>query len=48
MIWAKNWSDYGRVFSTTGIFIVIFFLLIQILFAVRDHVMKWQKGLVRW
>lgn len=48
MIWAKNWSDYGRVFSTTGIFIIIFFVLIQILFCVRDRVLKWQKGLVRW
>lgn len=48
MIWAKNWSDYGRVFSTTGIFIIIFFALIQILFCVRDRVLKWQKGLVRW
>lgn len=48
LVWAKNWSDYGRVFSTTGIFIIVFFLLIQILFFVRDRVMKWQKGLVRW
>lgn len=48
LTWAKSWSDYGRVFSTTGIFIVTFFLLIQLLFLIRDHVMKWQKGLVRW
>ena len=48
LTWAKNWSDYGRVFSTTGIFIIVFFLLIQVLFFIRDRVMKWQKGLVRW
>ena len=48
LTWAKSWSDYGRVFSTTGIFIVVFFLLIQLLFAIRNRVMKWQKGLVRW
>ena len=48
LTWAKSWSDYGRVFSTTGIFIIVFFLLIQLLFFVRDRVMKWQKGLVRW
>ena len=46
--WASSWADFGRVFATVGIFIVIFFLLIQLLFAVRDHIMKWQKGIVRW
>lgn len=48
LTWAKSWSDYGRVFSTTGIFIIIFFLLIQLLFYVRKKVLKWQSGLVRW
>lgn len=48
LTWAKSWSDYGRVFSTTGIFIIVFFLLIQLLFFVRDRVLTWQKGLVRW
>lgn len=48
LTWAKSWSDYGRVFSTTGIFIIIFFLLIQLLFWFRKKVLKWQEGLVRW
>lgn len=48
LTWAKGWSDYGRVFSTTGIFIITFFLLIQLLFWVRKKVLKWQEGLVRW
>lgn len=48
LTWSKQWSDYGRVFSTTGIFIIIFFLLIQLLFFIRRKVLKWQKGLVRW
>ncbi|MDO4841502.1 MAG: ABC transporter permease subunit [Phoenicibacter congonensis] len=46
--WAKSWSDYGRVFSTTAIFIIIFFVLIELLFWVRKKVLKWQNGLVRW
>jgi NitT/TauT family transport system permease protein len=46
--WAQGWGEYGRVFSTVGVFIVIFFVLITLLFKVRDRVMKWQKGLVRW
>jgi NitT/TauT family transport system permease protein len=48
IIWAQGWGEYGRVFSTVGLFIVIFFVLITLLFKLRDHVMKWQKGLVRW
>ena len=46
--WSSSWADYARVFATVGIFIVIFFVLIQICFSVRDHVMKWQKGIVQW
>lgn len=48
LTWAKSWADYGRVFSTTGIFIIIFFCLIQLLFWIRKKVLKWQDGLVRW
>ncbi len=48
LTWAKTWSDYGRVFSTTGIFIIIFFVLIELLFFIRRRVLKWQEGLVRW
>jgi NitT/TauT family transport system permease protein len=46
--WAQGWGEYGRVFSTVGVFIVVFFVLITLLFKIRDRVMKWQKGLVRW
>ena len=46
--WSTSWADYGRVFAVIGIFIVLFFLLIQILFTIRDHVMKWQEGVVKW
>lgn len=48
LTWAKTWSDYGRVFSTTGIFIIIFFILIELLFFIRKKVLRWQEGLVRW
>jgi NitT/TauT family transport system permease protein len=46
--WAASWAEYAKIFATLGIFIVIFFLLIEILFRIRDHAMKWQKGVVRW
>jgi len=46
--WAASWAEYAKIFATLGIFIVIFFVLIEILFRIRDHAMKWQKGVVRW
>ena len=46
--WSTSWADYARVFAVVGIFIIMFFLLIQILFTIRDHVMKWQEGVVKW
>ncbi len=46
--WASSWAEFAKVYSTVAIFIVIFFTLIELLFKVRDHVMKWQEGTVRW
>lgn len=46
--WAQAWGEYGRVFSTVLIFIVLFFIMIDVLFRIRDRVMKWQKGSVKW
>jgi NitT/TauT family transport system permease protein len=46
--WASSWGEYSKVFASVGIFIVIFYVLINLLFRIRDHVMKWQKAVVRW
>jgi NitT/TauT family transport system permease protein len=46
--WAAAWGEYAKIYATLGIFIVLFFTLIEILFRIRNHVMKWQKGVVRW
>ncbi len=46
--WAQAWGEYGKLFSTVGIFIIIFFALIDLLFRIRRHLLKWQKGTVRW
>lgn len=46
--WSQSWAEYGRLFFTVLIFIVIFTLLMSLLFKVRDKLLKWQKGTVRW
>ncbi len=46
--WAQAWGEYYKVFATVGIFIIIFYILISLLFKLRDRVMKWQKSVVRW
>ncbi|MDR1713084.1 MAG: ABC transporter permease subunit [Coriobacteriales bacterium] len=46
--WSRAWGEYAKIFATIGIFIVLFFALIEILFRIRNHAMKWQKGVVRW
>ena len=46
--WASGWGEYNKVFCAVGVFIIMFYLIITILFKVRDHSMKWQKSIVRW
>lgn len=46
--WAGAWGEYAKIFATLGIFIVIFFTIIEVLFRIRNRVMKWQKGVIRW
>lgn len=46
--WAQSWGEYAKVFATVGIFVIIFFILIDLLFRIRKHLLKWQKGTVRW
>lgn len=46
--WASQWGEYYKVFASVGIFIIIFYVLITLLFKIRDHVMTWQKSVIRW
>ena len=46
--WSQSWAEYGRLFFTVILFIIIFSVLMSLLFKVRDKLLKWQKGSVRW
>jgi NitT/TauT family transport system permease protein len=46
--WAQSWAEYYKIYATLGVFIVLFFTLIEILFRIRNHAMKWKKDVIRW
>lgn len=41
-------ANYGEVFAIIGVMIVIFAALTAIMFAFRNWLLRWQKGLARW
>jgi NitT/TauT family transport system permease protein len=46
--WAQGWAAYPKVYAALAIIALLFSGLILLLFRVRDNVLSWQKGLVRW
>ena len=41
-------ANYGEVYAIIGVMIVIFSVLTAIMFAFRNWLLRWQKGLARW
>jgi NitT/TauT family transport system permease protein len=46
--WAQGWAEYGKVFAALVIMSVFFSTIMSLLFVVRDRVLVWQKGMIRW
>jgi NitT/TauT family transport system permease protein len=46
--WARNYSDYTKVFGALIIMAAFFSTIMTLLFAVRDRVLVWQKGTIKW
>jgi NitT/TauT family transport system permease protein len=46
--WARNYSDYTKVFAALLIMAAFFSTIMTLLFVVRDHVLVWQKGTIKW
>lgn len=46
--WAREWAEYGKVFAALGIMAIFFSTIMTALFAVRDRVLVWQKGTIKW
>ncbi len=46
--WAKIWADYAKVYAALIIMAAFFSGIMTLLFKVRDRVLVWQKGVIRW
>jgi NitT/TauT family transport system permease protein len=46
--WAQGWAEYGKVYAALIIMAAFFSTIMTVLFKVRDHVLVWQKGVIKW
>ncbi|MDO8208823.1 ABC transporter permease subunit [Conexibacter sp. CPCC 206217] len=46
--WQQHWSAYPKMYVALVLMVVLFSGLLTLLFVVRDRVLAWQRGLVRW
>ncbi len=46
--WAQGWAAYANMYAALIVMAVICSSLITLLFKLRDHLLSWQKGLVKW
>lgn len=46
--WAREWAEYGKVYAALIIMAVFFSSIMSLLFKVRDRVLVWQKGVIKW
>jgi NitT/TauT family transport system permease protein len=46
--WAQGWAEYGKVFAALIIMAAFFSTIMTLLFKVRDRMLAWQKGVIKW
>ena len=46
--WAQGWAEYGKVFGALIIMAAFFSTIMTVLFKVRDRILVWQKGVIKW
>jgi NitT/TauT family transport system permease protein len=46
--WARAYSDYTKVYAALVIMAVFFSTIMTLLFRLRDRVLVWQKGVIKW
>ena len=46
--WAQGWAEYGKVFAALIIMAAFFSTIMTLLFKVRDRILVWQKGMIKW
>ncbi|MEN6437600.1 MAG: ABC transporter permease subunit [Syntrophobacter sp.] len=46
--WAQNWTEYSKVFAAIIIITFFFSGIMTLLFKIRDKVLFWMKGVIKW
>jgi NitT/TauT family transport system permease protein len=46
--WARAYSDYTKVYAALLIMSLYFSAIMTLLFKLRDYVLVWQKGTIKW
>jgi len=46
--WAQGWAEYGKVFAALVIMAAFFSTIMTLLFKLRDRLLVWQKGMIKW
>ncbi|TDT62280.1 ABC transporter permease [Fonticella tunisiensis] len=46
--WAQGWAEYKKVYASLGVMSLLFSTIITLLFKVRDRILIWQRGLIKW
>lgn len=46
--WQKEMMCYANVYAGLTVIAIMFYLVITVLFKVRDKVLIWQKGVIKW
>ena len=46
--WAQGWAEYGKVYGALVVMAAFFSTIMTLLFKVRDRVLVWQKGVIKW
>lgn len=48
LTWAQGWTAYNNMYAALIVMALLFSGLITLLFTIRDRVLSWQKGTVKW
>ena len=46
--WAQGWAEYGKVYAALVVMAAFFSTIMTLLFKVRDRVLVWQRGMIKW
>lgn len=46
--WAQGWAEYAKVYAALVIMAAFFSTIMTLLFKIRDRVLVWQKGTIKW